>query len=249
MTALRSIAQGVLRGHALLLERNDFRNQSPDQNRSFLMRIVIALRASAALVLVAAVAAPAVAQEPATAGPAPAQICLAPAMVEAAPSGADPVAAVQDAFSGFLNGPTLAVQPLSSRLQSQARQEAKLAGCQFVLFTTVRHERKTGGGFLGKMAGGAVQQGAWVASGVSGGSTVGRVVAGAAAGAASSTINDYATASRQKDEFMLAYRLEDAGGKVLVEDSDKRKAKSDGEDLLTPIAQKAAEAIAVSVAK
>jgi hypothetical protein len=73
-------------------------------------------------------------------------------------------------------------------------------------------------------------------------------VAGAA-GAASSTINDYAMASRQKDELTLTYRLEDAGGKVLVEDSEKRKAKAHGEDLLTPVAQKAAEAIAEAVAK
>jgi hypothetical protein len=55
--------------------------------------------------------------------------------------------------------------------------------------------------------------------------------------------------SRQKDELALSYRLENAGGQVLVEDSGKRKAKSDGEDLLTPLAQKAAEAIAEAVAK
>jgi hypothetical protein len=213
------------------------------------MKKVIMARAAAALVLIATPLLAAGAQDPAAASPAMTQICLAPASVEAAPNGVDPVSAVRDAFSNFLSGPTLAVQPLSSRLQSQARQEAKLSGCQFLLLTTVKHERKTGGGFLGKMAGGAVQQGAWAATNVAGGSTVGRVVAGAAAGAASSTVNDYAMASRQKDEFTLAYRLEDAGGKVLAEDSDKRKAKSDGEDLLTPIAQKAAEAIAEAVAK
>ena len=76
----------------------------------------------------------------------------------------------------------------------------------------------------------------------------GRVAAGAVAGAASSTINDYAMSSRQKDELTLTYRLEDAGGKVLVEESEKRKAKADGEDLLTPIAQQASESIAEAVA-
>jgi hypothetical protein len=212
------------------------------------MKHVIAVRASAALVLFAVPLARAAAQETA-AEPAVTTICLAPAAVEAAPNGVDPLSAVRDAFTGFLNGPTLAVQPLSSRLQSQVRQEAKLGGCSFLLLTTVKHQRKTGGGFLGKLAGGAVQQGAWAASGVTGGSTVGRVVAGAAAGAASSTIDDYATASRQKDELTLTYRLEDGSGKVLVEDSDKRTAKSDGEDLLTPMVQKAAETIAEAVAK
>lgn len=178
-----------------------------------------------------------------------AQICLAPATVAAAPNGVDPAAAVSDAFTTFLNGPTLAVQPLSSRLQSQARQEAKLAGCGFLLLTTVKHERKTGGGgILGKMAGGAAQQGAWAVTGSMGGSVAGRVAAGAVTGAASSTVNDYAASSRQKDELTLAYRLEDAGGRVLVEDSERRKAGADGEDLLTPVAQKASEAIAEAVA-
>ena len=206
--------------------------------------------ALAALLIAALPVAPVAAQDAGTAAPAVAQICLAPASVAAAPNGVDPVAAVGAAFSTFLNGPTLAVQPLTARLQSQARQEAKLAGCQFLLLTTVKHERKTGGGgILGKMAGGAVQQGAWAVAGSAGGSMAGRVAAGAVAGAASSTINDYAMSSRQKDELTLTYRLEDGSGKVLVEDSEKRKAKADGEDLLTPIAQKAAEAIAEAVAK
>lgn len=214
------------------------------------MRYTVRCRALAALALAMTPLAPAAAQDPAPAGPAVAQICLAPATVEAAPNGVDPVAAVGDAFSTFLSGPTLAVQPLSSRLQSQARQEAKLAGCGFLLLTTVKHERKTGGGgILGRMAGGAVQQGAWAVTGSVGGSMAGRVAAGAVAGAASTTINDYAMASRQKDELTLTWQLENAAGKVLVEDSDKRKAKADGEDLLTPIAQKASEEIAEAVAQ
>jgi hypothetical protein len=208
------------------------------------MRYEMPVRAIAALVLASIPLAPSAAQDPATAGPVT-QICLAPASVEAAPNGVDPLAAVGDAFTNFLTGPTLAVQPLSARLQSQARQEAKLAGCRFLLLTTVKHERKTGGGgILGKVAGGAVQQGAWAVSGSASASTVGRVVAGAAAGAASSAVNDYAASSRQKDELTLTYRLESASGQVLVENSKKKKAKADGEDLLTPLAQKAAEAIA-----
>ena len=213
------------------------------------MRYDVTLRAAGALLFLGLPLAAAAAQDPAPAASV-AQICLAPASVEAAPNGVDPVAAVSAAFSTFLNGPTLAVQPLSSRLQSQARQEARLGGCGFLLLTTVKHERKTGGGgFLRKMAGGAAQQGAWAVGGSTGGSMVGRVAAGAVAGAASSSINDYAMASRQRDDLTLTYRLEDADGKVLVEKSEKRKATADGEDLLTPIAQKASEAIAQAVAK
>jgi hypothetical protein len=176
------------------------------------------------------------------------RICLAPAAVEAAPAGAEPVAAVRDAFIGFLTGPTLAVQPLQARLQSQVRQEAKAAGCRFLLLPSVKHERKTGGGLFGKVAGGAVQQGAWAAGG-SVGSTAARVVAGAAAGAAGGAVNEYASRSRNKDELTLKYRLESGQGTVLVEKSERRKATSDGEDLLTPVAQRASEGVVEAVEK
>ena len=206
--------------------------------------------ATAALLLVMLPLAPAVAQDATTAsGPVVTPICLAPTTVEAAPSGVDPLAAVRDAFTSFLTGPTLSVQPLTARLQSQVRQEAKLADCKFLLLTAIKHQRKKSGGILGKMVGGAVQQGAWAVSGSVAGSVVGQVAAGVAAGAASSAISDYAANSKQTDELTLSYRLETDGGKVLVEKSEKRKARTDGDDVLTPLAQTAAEAIADALAK
>jgi hypothetical protein len=192
--------------------------------------------------------APAATQDGPAAGPNVTQICLAPAVVEAAPSGVDPLLAVRETFTGFLTGPSLAVKPLSARLQSQVREEAQLAGCSYLLLPTIKHQRKTGGGLLGKMASGAVQQGAWSVTGATG-STVGRVVAGAAAGAASSAAYDYAASSRTKDELTLSYRLELPTGAVLLKQSEKRKAKSDGEDLLTPMVQRAAEAVVTAAAR
>jgi len=203
-----------------------------------------------AMALLSGMAAPSAAQSRESGGPNVNQICLAPATVAAAPSGVDPLTAVRDAFTSFLTGPTLAVRPLTARLQSQVRQEAKLAGCRFLLLPTVKHERKSGGrGFVGKAAAGAVQQGAWAVSGAAGGSAATRIAAGAAAGAASTAVYDYSSNFRQKDELMLSYRLESASGAVLLEKSEKRKAKSDGEDMLTPLTQRAAEAIAQAVAK
>jgi hypothetical protein len=186
-------------------------------------------------------------EAPAPESAAATRICLAPATVETAPPGFDPATAVQETFTSFLTGPSLAVTPLTARLASQAREETKLAGCRFLLLPTLKHERKTGGGMLGKVAAEAVQQGAYSATGAAG-STVGRVVTATAAGVATSAAYDYAANSRVKDELTLKYRLESAAGKVLVEDSDKRKAKTDGEDLLTPLVQQAAEAI-VAAAK
>jgi hypothetical protein len=75
------------------------------------------------------------------------------------------------------------------------------------------------------------------------------LAAGAAAGAAGAVAYDFASSTKTKDELSLTYHLESAAGKVLVDETEKRKAQSDGEDLLTPVVEKAAEAVAAAVAK
>lgn len=178
------------------------------------------------------------------------EVCLGPTAIESVPGNATTAAnAVREAFANFLTGPSLSTTPLNARLESQAREEAKQRGCRFVLFTTLSHQQKrSGGGLLGRMAGGAVQQGAWEA-GVRSGSAAGRIAGTAVYGAAGTAIYDYATSVKNKDEMTLGYRLESGAGAVAVQGSDKRKAKSDNEDLLTPLVQKASEAIAAAVSK
>jgi hypothetical protein len=181
--------------------------------------------------------------------PAPAQrkVCLAPATVQSAPKGSDPVAAVRETFTSFLTGPSIGVTPLNARLESQVRQEAKLAGCSYLLLPAIKHQRKTGRSLLGRVAGGAAEQGAWsVAAGA--GSTAGRVAASAAAGAARTAAHDYAYSFRSKDELSLEWRLVAADGAELEKGKGRKKAESDGEDLLTPLVQSAAETIAATVA-
>jgi hypothetical protein len=177
------------------------------------------------------------------------QICLAPTSVEASIGNASSVSdAVRQTLTSFLTGPSIGVSALSARLESQVREEAADAGCRYVLFTVAKQQRKQGGGLLGRVAGGAVQQGAWRAAGEVGGSGVGRVAAGAAAGAAGAAASDLAYSTHAKDELSLSWRLETADRKVLVDKSAKRKASSNGEDLLTPLAEQAAEAVAGAVA-
>ena len=54
---------------------------------------------------------------------------------------------------------------------------------------------------------------------------------------------------KAKDELTLTTRLESGNGAVLAEKTEKRKAKADAEDLLTPLVQSAAEVVAAAVAK
>lgn len=175
------------------------------------------------------------------------RICLAPATVEASPNGAAAVDAVREVFTGFLAGPSLASEPLKARLESQAREEAKQAGCSFLLLTTLKLTSKRSGGLLGQIAAGAARQGV-AEAGYASGSAAGRIAGSAASGAIAQAAVNYAVTIRNKDELTLGVRLEAADGRVLFESREKRTAKSDGEDLLTPLAQVAAERI-VSAAK
>lgn len=188
----------------------------------------------------------------ATATSTKAHICLAPSSVETVGgTAADAITAVRETFTSYLTGPTLEVAPLTSRLPSQAREEAKSANCPYLLLTTVKQERKTSGGgpsLLSRVASTAAQQGAY-SVGMATGSTAGRVAADAAGGAAGAAATNYGSAMQTKDELTLITHLETADGKALVDMSDKKKAESNGQDLLTPLVEKAASAVASAVAK
>jgi hypothetical protein len=181
--------------------------------------------------------------------PAKAHICLAPSSVETASgTAAQAMQAVRETFSSFLTGPTLEVAPLQSRLPSQAKAEAKAANCPFVLLTTLKQVHKSSGGpsILSRAAAGAVQGGAQSVGGLTNSAGAG-VAANATSGAAGAAAQNYGSSTQSKDELTLSTHLENADGKVLVEMTDKRTAQSNGEDMLTPLVEKAATAVANAV--
>ena len=172
-------------------------------------------------------------------------ICLAPTTAQMASGNtADGANAVRETLTSYLTGPTLAVTPLNAKLASQTREEAKQASCSHIVYTSMKLERgKSGGGFLGKMIGGAVESSAWELRGAAR-STAGRMVANAAASAAAEAALGLATNVKTRDELTLDWRLETIDGAIVTKNSSKAKASSDGQDLLTPMIERAAEAIA-----
>ena len=176
------------------------------------------------------------------------RICLAPTSAQMVTGNTETaITAVRETFTSFLSGPTLGVRQLTARLASQAREEAKQANCPFVLLTTIKHQRKDDNRLLRRATGGAVEAGAWSVL-RSTRSTEAQIAAGAAASAAAAA-REISDSFKSKDELEVTYRLESPAGVVLLEKTEKRAAKSDGEDLLTPLVEKASEAIAAVVAK
>jgi len=153
-------------------------------------------------------------------------------------SATDVASGVRDLFVSFLNGPALRVITLEARLPAQAAIEARQKNCELMLLTTMVRKRDGGnrlGGVLGQAAGTA----AWhLPYGGAGTMTRGAAIAGAQAA------TTLASDTRRKDEVRLECRVGSpdsvAGAKVV---SSKAKARADGEDLLTPLVERAAAEI------
>lgn len=193
--------------------------------------------------LAAALAASAIFSAPAPAGE-PSTICLAPSSASLIGiQGAEAGSAIDELLASYLAGPMLEIVRLQSRVPTLARNEAAGLACEYMLFTTVRHERRSSG-FTDRLVAGAIHSGASNAA-VLAESTSGRVLAGAAAGAAGTVV--MSTDVRTRDEISLAYRLESAGGKTVSSKTTKRRATADGEDVLTPMIEHVVEAVAVAV--
>lgn len=153
-------------------------------------------------------------------------------------SATDVASGVRDLFVSFLTGPALRVITLEARLPAQAAIEARQKNCERMLLTTMVRKRDSGsrlGGVLGQAAGTA----AWHIP-YGGGATMARGAAIAGAQAATTLASD----TRRKDEVRLEYRVGPpdsvAGAKAV---SSKAKARADGEDLLTPLVERAAAEI------
>ncbi|HEU4511048.1 MAG TPA: hypothetical protein VFR78_22645 [Pyrinomonadaceae bacterium] len=149
--------------------------------------------------------------------------------------------AVRNDFAKSLTAPNVEVVTLAARVPSAALDEARQSQCDYVL--NVSMNLKKGGG--GSMFGRAIGNVAGAAAGhIPGGGTA---ASGAARSAAITGV--YTTAVvvgsiKAKDELSLEYKLDRVeNASTVVTNTAKAKAKSDGEDILTPQIEAAAQAI------
>ena len=150
----------------------------------------------------------------------------------------DVAAGLRDLFVSYLNGPALRTVTLEARLPAQAAIEARQKGCERMLLTTMVRKRDTGSG-LGSALGQAAGTAAWHLPYGAGGT-----VARGAAIAGAQVAQGLATDTRRKDEVRLEYRVGTPDTVATTKPvSSKAKARADGEDLLTPLVERAAAEI------
>lgn len=148
--------------------------------------------------------------------------------------------AIQNTFAQYLKGTKVELVLLDAKLQSAIDTEAEDKDCDYVLYATVSH-KKGGSGFgFGKALGAVVAQ----TGGGSWGNTAGNV-----AGQVAATSVVAATANiKAKDELTLDIKLQNGASSALAKQF-KSKAKSAGEDIISPIVEQAAQAIVDTVGK
>ncbi len=148
-------------------------------------------------------------------------------------------AAVQNTLQQNLKGANVEavlIEATGAAIQAEAQQKQ----CDYIVFANVSH--KKGGGGFGSMLSSTVGQ---VASNVGYGSGTAAVVATNTVVAATVAQN-----IKSKDELTLDVRLERPTSQTpSFAQTFKGKAKSAGEDIITPLSQQAAQAIIASVGK
>ncbi len=189
----------------------------------------------------------AAAQEPPSAAPQPSS-CIAIMLPDVQGVEGDATAVgtpLRELVASFLRGPSVQVTLLEARLIAHALDEARQKSCGNVLTMTLSRKRSGGGGgLIGRIAGQAGYTAAWS---IPGGGVASAVARGATV-AATQAVSEIASSTKAKDEMRFGYTLTSLDGKPgLGPKTETAKAKTDGEDLLTPLVQRAAEAIVAKV--
>lgn len=155
----------------------------------------------------------------------------------------DVAQSVRSIFESYLTGPSLKSVRLDARLASQAAEEARQKDCLTILTITVSRKPTTGGHKLSTIASAAGSTAGYIPL-----PNYGAAVAVGAARSGAEAVASVARTTHPKDEIRLTYKVTTADGATVVpQKSESAKAKSEGEDLLTPLIARASETVAAAV--
>lgn len=153
--------------------------------------------------------------------------------------------ALRGNFATYLKGPNIEVMPLSARLASQATEEARQSECDYVLYLSMS-VKKGGRSIFGR----AIGDIAGSAAGIPVGGSATTAAARSAAISGVYTTAVIVSSIKGKDELSLEYKLDSVeAGRTVLSNTAKAKARSDGEDILTPLIETAAQTIVSTVGK
>jgi len=169
---------------------------------------------------------------------------------------------IRNAMILLMNGPAVEIAALDSRVAMQLQAEAQQKQCDYILMSSVAVKHPQGGGFgkFMKMGGTMAQMTPMGAMAHGMGGAMAASAASAAASAAAqaaqqqamnqvmSQLSGFNGQIKQKDDVTVQYQLTQTGQSApLVQNALQGKAKSDGEDVLTPLLQQTANTVLTQV--
>jgi hypothetical protein len=179
-------------------------------------------------------------------------------MGQGSKSGADYSTPIRNAIVALMSGPAVEIAALDAHVPLQLQAEAQQKQCDYILFSSVEVKHGSSGGIGGFMKKAApltnLTPMGMAAHGM--GAAVAAQAAGAAASAAAMSAQQQAVSQlagfngeiKSKDNVAVQYQLTPTGQSVPVsQESLQGKAKSDGEDVLTPLLQHTAETVLTQV--
>ena len=164
-------------------------------------------------------------------------------------AGADYSTPIRNAVVALMSGPAVEIAALDSHIAMQLQAEAQQKQCDYVLLSSVAVKRASGSGF-GKF----MKMAAPVANVTPVGMMAQGVGSAAAAQAAQqqaiSQLAGFNSQIKSRDDVTVHSQLVQIGQTApILENSLQGKAKSDGEDVLTPLLSQTANPVLTQVSK
>lgn len=144
----------------------------------------------------------------------------------------------------YLSGPKTEIVRISALLPVQATAEAKEKGCDYVLVTSLTQKKSSGGFGALRTLSAATPMAAMIP-----GAGLAAMAASQSLAIASTTAVMASSGVKAKAEVTFEYGLNSVEGASVLRDAQKAKARTDGEDVVTPMIQKAATNIVALLAK
>jgi hypothetical protein len=173
-------------------------------------------------------------------------------------AGADYSTPIRNAMVALMSGPAVEIAALDSHIAMQLQAEAQQKQCDYVLYSSVAVKHSQGGG-LGKfmkMAGPVASMTPMGMAAHGMGGAMAASAASAAASAAAQSAQQQAISQlagfngqiKSKDDVNVQYQLVQTGQTApVLQNALQGKAKSDGEDVLTPLLQQTANTVLTQV--
>ena len=135
----------------------------------------------------------------------------------------------------YLSGPKTEIVRISALLPVQATAEAREKQCDYVLVTSLTQKKNSGWSGALRTLSAATPMAAMIP-----GAGMAAIAASQSLAIASTTVVMASSGVKAKAEITFEYSLNSADGTSVWRDAQKAKARTDGEDVVTPMIQKAA---------